>query len=257
MRIRPLRPWFVILALALLATACAAPQASPSIVSATNPPAATSPAPATSSAAATSPVPVTGSTSAPASTSSSTALPSGEILFTLVQGSNEASYRVREQLASLSLPSDAIGKTQDVSGQIVIKPDGSVDSALSKFTVNVTSLVSDQNMRDNYVRRSILQTDQYPQVVFVPSQISGLPSPLPQSGQVSFQVSGDLTVRNVTKPVTWDVTGTVQGNQATGQATTTFTFEDFSLTQPRVPVVLSVEDHITLQVSLTLQRATN
>jgi hypothetical protein len=61
----------------------------------------------------------------------------------------------------------------------------------------------------------------------------------------------------VTKPVTWNVTGSVQNGQATGVATTTFTFEDFNLPQPRVPVVLSVVDSITLEVDLTCQRQTS
>jgi polyisoprenoid-binding protein YceI len=72
---------------------------------------------------------------------------------------------------------------------------------------------------------------------------------------VSFKVSGDLTIHNVTKPVSWDVTGQVQADQATGVATTTFKFEDFGLNQPQVPVVLSVVDSITLEVDLTLQKA--
>ena len=68
-------------------------------------------------------------------------------------------------------------------------------------------------------------------------------------------MTGDLTVRDVTKPVTWDVTGTIENGQATGTATTSFTFSEFNLTQPRVPVVLSVEDNIKLEVDLTLQPA--
>src|SRR5574342_752883 len=36
---------------------------------------------------------------------------SDSILLTLVQGKSEARYRVREQLANVSLPSDAIGRT--------------------------------------------------------------------------------------------------------------------------------------------------
>ena len=170
---------------------------------------------------------------------------------------SEARYRVREQLANLSLPNDAIGSTRQFAGTIVVKLDATIVSSDSKFVVNLGSLKSDQSQRDNFLRRSVLQTDQYPTVVFVPTQVTGLSSTLPPSGPVSFKLIGDLTIRNVTKPVTWDVTGQVQGDQMTGQATTSFKFDYFGLTQPRVPVVLSVEDNIRLELDVTLQRADN
>jgi len=174
----------------------------------------------------------------------------------MVQSISSASFKVREQLASRPLPSDAIGKTSDMTGAIALNPDGTINTSVSKIVVNVTAMQSDSSMRDGYIRRVILQTDQYPTVTFVPTKITGV-NPLTASGQVSFQVTGNLTIKNVTKPVTWNVTGSVQNGQATGVATTTFTFEDFNLPQPRVPVVLSVVDSITLEVDLTCQLQTN
>jgi polyisoprenoid-binding protein YceI len=170
-----------------------------------------------------------------------------------VASGSQASYAVREQLASLSLPSDAIGTTSAVSGSISVNPDGSIDSANSKITVDVSTLHTDSGMRDNYVARNILQSGQYPQAVFVATQVSGLPKTLPQSGRVSFKLTGNLTIRNVTKPVTWDVSGAITNGKAAGTATTSFTFEDFNLSQPHVGMVLSVVDKITLTVTVTLQ----
>ncbi len=175
---------------------------------------------------------------------------------TIVAGKSMASYQVREQLASLSFPSDAIGKTDQITGMIGLKPDGSIDTAVSKFTVDLASLQSDKGMRDNFLRRVVLHTDQYPQAVFVPTQVSGLTLPL-KTGDVSFKVTGDMTIENVTKPVTWDVTGNFQGNAATGKATTTFKFEDFNLTQPHVASVLSIVDKITLNIDLSMQKVSN
>jgi polyisoprenoid-binding protein YceI len=169
---------------------------------------------------------------------------------------SEARYRVREQLVKNDLPNDAVGRTKDISGSITIKPDGTIDSTNSKIVVNVASLKTDQNMRDNFVRRNVLQTAQYPEVTFVPTQVSGLTWPLPQTGPVNFKLSGNLTIRDVTKPVTWEVSGNIQdGNtaQASGLAKTTFKFEDFNLNQPQVPVVLSIVDKIDLEVDVVLQ----
>ena len=165
---------------------------------------------------------------------------------------SEASYAVREQLARLNFPSDAIGKTNAITGSITLNSDGTIDSSSSKFTVDVSTLKSDEALRDRYVARNVLQSDKYPLVVFVPTKVDGFPATLPTSGNLAFTLTGNLTIRDVTKPVTWQVNGTANNQAATGQAVTTFKFEDFNLPQPRVPVVLSVQDQITLTVSMSI-----
>lgn len=183
---------------------------------------------------------------------------SGGLVIAIDPQNSEARYRVREQLANVDLPSDAIGKTKAITGSMTIKPDGTIDTANSKFVVDLSTLQSDRSMRDNFLKRSVLQTSQFPTATFVPAKVSGLSWPLPQTGAVTFQLTGDLTIRDVTKQVTWDVTGNIQNGQtgqALGLAKTTFKFEDFKLDQPRVPVVLSIEDSITLEVDVALQSA--
>jgi polyisoprenoid-binding protein YceI len=177
------------------------------------------------------------------------------IVYQIVPENSKANYRVTEQLVNNDLPNDAIGVTNGISGSITMLPDGTIDKTKSKFTVDLTSLQSDKSMRDNFVKRNILDTANYPNAVFVPTEIKGLPSPLPQSGSVTFQVSGDLTIKDVTRPVIWDVTGEIKNGIATGKATTAFKFADFNLNQPKVPVVLSVVDKITLEVDVALKPA--
>jgi polyisoprenoid-binding protein YceI len=192
---------------------------------------------------------------APKATSQTVSDSSGSIIkLEVVPAKSEARYRVREQLASLSLPSDAIGKTSAITGTIVGKTDGTILSSDSKFVVDLSTLQSDRSQRDNFLRRNVLQTDQYPDATFVPTQATGLPSGFPSSGQASFKLTGNLTIRNVTKPVTWDVS--CQGQQTEGlcHATTSFHFEYFDLTQPHVSVVLSIVNNITLEVDIYLRR---
>lgn len=169
------------------------------------------------------------------------------IRLTFVSGESEARYRVREQLARLSLPSDAVGSTRDVAGTIVINPDGTIVAEESKVTVDLRTLKSDEDRRDNFLRRRTLQTDQFPFAEFVPLEARGLPSALPESGAATFQLAGELTIRDVTRQVVWDVTATIEDAKVVGQAQTVFTFADFNLTQPQVPLVLSVEDNIRLE----------
>jgi polyisoprenoid-binding protein YceI len=72
---------------------------------------------------------------------------------------------------------------------------------------------------------------------------------------VTFQLVGDMTIHSVTRPATWDVTAQVNGQELSGSASTSFTFEDFGMTPPRVPVVLSVEDNIKLEIDFHLVAA--
>ena len=194
-------------------------------------------------------------TAAPADVQTGLADASSDVIrLVLVPDKSEARYRVREQLAGVSFPSDAVGATKAFTGTIVGKTDGTILSDQSKFQVDLRTLKSDEGVRDNFIGRSVLETNRYPYATFVPTSAPGLPLKLPDSGQVAFQLVGNLTIRDVTKPVTWDVSGKVTGNTATGTATTTFTFEDFDLTQPHVARVLSIVDSIRLELDLTLQR---
>lgn len=179
----------------------------------------------------------------------------GQIRLVLASGGNQAKYVVREQLAELSFPSDAIGTTNAVSGAIVLDQNGSVARDQSKFTVDLRTLQSDRRQRDNFIQRNTLETSQFPSADFTPAAVQGLPTPLPTSGAVKFQLTGDLTIHGVTRPATWDVSAQVNGNDLTGTATTSFKFEDFGMQVPTVMVVLSVEDNIKLEYDFHLALA--
>ena len=178
--------------------------------------------------------------------SASTASPPGQSYIVAPDG-NEARYRVREQLAGFDLPKDAIGATKDVKGRIVIGPDGKVVKDGSKVSIDLASLKSDQARRDNFLRRATLETSKYPQAELVPVALEGLLLPIAPGSSQTFSVRGDLTVHGATHPTIWQVTARAEGNGIVGSATTAFTFKDFGLDQPKVPVVLSVADTIRLE----------
>ena len=189
---------------------------------------------------------------ATAATANATAPALAGLHLTVAPTGNEARYRIREQLVRVDLPNDAIGKTAEISGGIGVGADGKIIPAESKFVVNVGSLKSDRDRRDGYVRGRVLETDQYPTVEFTPTWFRGLPAKLPTSGSHTFDVIGNLTVHGVTRPTTWHVTAEPKNGQVIGNAYTVFTFSDFSMTQPRVPIVLSVADTIRLEYDFTL-----
>jgi polyisoprenoid-binding protein YceI len=177
----------------------------------------------------------------------------GQLRLVLAASGNEARYLVREQLAGVSLPSDAVGATSAVTGVMVLTADGAVVSEESSFAVDLTTLRSDSNLRDGFIQRNTLETGRFPTAEFVPVEALGLPSPLPTSGEVTFQLVGDLTLHGVTQRVTWDVTArAADGRELVGTAATRFTFGDFGMAIPRVARVLSIEDHIRLEYDFHL-----
>jgi polyisoprenoid-binding protein YceI len=181
--------------------------------------------------------------------------PGAQLRYRVVAEQSEARYSIREQLAGFNLPNDAVGTTDAIEGSIVLDGQGRSLAEDSRLTVDLRKLQSDRDRRDNYVRRNTLETERYPTTVFVPTHIRGLPSPLPQSGTASFELIGDLTVRDVTRRVTWEATATFNGPDVNVQAKTAFRFADFGLTIPRVSSVLSVEDNIRLEADFLLRRS--
>ena len=116
---------------------------------------------------------------------------------------NTVRYRVREQLVGHDLPNDAVGETARLTGAISIDSSGNVIRDASKFTVDAGSFVSDKDRRDGFVRGRLLEADAYPTIVFVPTGVRGVSLPLPKSGTRDIEMTGDLTVRGVTRPTTW------------------------------------------------------
>ena len=164
---------------------------------------------------------------------------------------SRARYLVREQLARLDFPNDAVGETSQVTGAITLDADGRVISDESTIVVNLASLVSDSDRRDGYVHSRTLETDTYPDATLVVKEAPGLPWPLPTQGEATFQIVGDMTIKGVTRPLTWDATAQFGEESVTGQAKTAFTFGEFGIAVPRVRVVLSVDDNIRLELDFT------
>ena len=168
-----------------------------------------------------------------------------------VADASRARYLVREQLARLDFPIDAVGETSQVTGAIALDADGRVISDESTIVVNLASLVSDSDRRDGYLGSRTLETDTYPDATLVVKEAPGLPWPLPAQGEATFQIVGDMTIKGVTRPLTWDATAQFAEESVTGQAKTAFTFGEFGIEVPRVRVVLSVDDNIRLELDFT------
>lgn len=173
------------------------------------------------------------------------------VRYRIVPEESEVRYRVRERIARLNFPTDAVGATQQITGEIVLDDDGQV-AASSRFEVDLRTLKSNRERRDRYLRQNTLQTAQYPMMVFVPTALDGLDYPLPTSGTHAFRLVGQMTLHGVTKEAVLDAELEFSVDGARGLATTRFTFGDYDLTIPRMIALLSVADDIRLEFDLVL-----
>ena len=133
------------------------------------------------------------------------AAPAGEpgVAGTWTVAEATAGYRVREQLANLPAESDAVGRTNDVTGSITLV--GAGDGAQlteGSLTVDTTTLVSDESRRDNRLRSEGLETDAFPTATFTITQPVDIPAAAVAGTATDVSLVGDLTLHGVTKAVT-------------------------------------------------------
>jgi polyisoprenoid-binding protein YceI len=142
-----------------------------------------------------------------------------------------------------------------VQGEIRVdrgSPDG---TTVGPIQVQADDLATDSSLRDRAIRNFILQTASFPQIVFTPSSIAGLPASASPGETFSFTITGDLAIRDVTRTVTFDVTLHAESEERlTGLATATILRSDYGLTIPSVPSVADVSQDVRLELEIVAVR---
>ncbi|MBO0779323.1 MAG: YceI family protein [Ktedonobacteraceae bacterium] len=175
---------------------------------------------------------------------------SGLRSFSIVPAQTTASYKVHENLIIHNQPStDAVGKTQDVSGTFSIRTNQAPLVAALNVTVNLSTLKTDEAMRDRYVRNNALQTDAYPNATFVSTCTQGMPASYSEGQEITFKMVGNLTMHGKTNQEIFSVVGKLSGDTVTGTATTTLFMTDFGIEPPNLANVAIAEDRtqVTLE----------
>jgi polyisoprenoid-binding protein YceI len=178
--------------------------------------------------------------------------PTGARHFVIDPAQSEAKYVVRESLRGLK--TNAVGTTKAVEGDVYLTSEGLSDATESSFRVDLSTLKSDENMRDNYIKRNTLQTDQFQYATFTIDNVTGFPADYVEDTEVEMTLSGTLTIRDVSKPVTWAVKARQAGDALSAVADLTIKFKDFGMSPPNVTIA-QAEDDIQLQVVPVAQEA--
>ncbi|HSN73971.1 MAG TPA: YceI family protein [Anaerolineae bacterium] len=168
-------------------------------------------------------------------------------IFEIIQAESEARFIIDEVLRGS--PVTVVGVTDQVAGQIAIDPASPAATQLGEVRVNARTLATDNDFRNRAIKNQILDTNTYEFVSFQPTEMVDLPETATVGQPFTFQVVGDLTIRDVTQQVTFEVTVTpVSGSRIEGLATTTFPYRDFGLAIPDAPSVDTVADDVTLEL---------
>ena len=165
----------------------------------------------------------------------------------LVTEGSEITFTVGEQLTRLPLPNDAVVRTTALSGQL------NFDGQPSEVAVDLSTLSSDQDFRDQYMRGRMFNNN--PVAVFTVNDLSGLPDEFFSGEMFTRQVAGILNINGVDVPLTFDLEIRNDGDVLNILASTVFTWDQVQMPVPTARIVVSVEDEVSVQLLLVAKPA--
>ena len=167
-------------------------------------------------------------------------------------GSSYVGYRVKEQLAFLDSPNEAVGRSSAVTGTMEVAGDTVEDV---RIEADLTRLTSDETRRDNAIRQRGLESERYPTATLELAEPIKLAKAPVEGEEVRGQGKGRLTVHGVTREVELDLRGRWSGStiQVVGQLPVRMS--DYQIEAPRFGPVVSIEDSAAVDFSLVFERA--
>ncbi len=103
--------------------------------------------------------------------------------------------------------------------------------------------------------QSALATSQYPTATFTLTQSVDLGPAAATGASISVTAVGDLTIHGTTKQVEIPLQAQLVNGTAVVVGSIDLTFADYGVAVPTSPVVVSVDDHGTLEFQLLLKRS--
>ena len=171
----------------------------------------------------------------------------GNTTYTISQDSSKASFVIDEVLNGA--PVTVVGSTNQVAGQLSVNPTSPAAAQIGTIQINARTFATDSANRDKATQNRILETESYEYITFVPTSLVGLPETATVGQSYTFQIVGQLTIRDQTHEATFNATvtpaadGTLQGN-----VTTTINYADWGIAVPSVPFVTGLAETVTLNL---------
>jgi polyisoprenoid-binding protein YceI len=144
--------------------------------------------------------------------------------------------------------SNVQGEFTKISGTVDLD-ENDITKSVVNATIDTTSLDTRVTMRDNDLKsEKFFNVAKFPTMTFKSTKIE-------KTGDGTAKMTGDLTIRDVTKSVTFDVTGPTPAIKAMGgmrrgvSATTKINRQDFGLTADPSPMI---GDEVTITLDIEM-----
>lgn len=178
------------------------------------------------------------------------------VLFEISQADSEVRFTLDELLRGN--PKTVVGVSNQVAGQISVDFNDLSTIQVGIIQVNARTFATDNEFRNNAIQNRILHTNDFEFITFTPTNLSGLPDSVAIGDSVTFAMTGDLTIQDVTTQVTFDVTATaVSAERIEGLASTTIQRADYGLNIPNAPGVADVDEAVLLEIDFVALATTN
>ena len=173
--------------------------------------------------------------------------------FRIVPERSEARYEVSEELTFLGIPLHlATGRTSEMSGELSFYRDSTDGEKLvvtsGRFQVDLSTLVSDDVRRDERIREQWLESDRYPLAIFEAKEVRGFPDDLPpdagHTATWSFDLKGEMTVRDVTREETFKIRVNIIEESMEGTANATLKMKNYGFNPPEIAGLFKVENDV-------------
>lgn len=178
-----------------------------------------------------------------------TPLPTGARRFVVVSERSLATIRVREQVAAIPAPGDAVLTTRSFVGAVVLLADGAFASG-SMLAADLDTLKSDEPLRDEWIKFNTLNTRVYPRAEYTLARVSGVPLPLAADGEWDATLDGTMKIHGVERALVWPVRVTRSAGEVRVRGTTAFKFGDYGMAVPANRLILSVVDDVRLEIDV-------
>lgn len=173
----------------------------------------------------------------------------GETVYRIDATESSARYEVGETIAGQGAGT-AEGTTQGIAGDIALDKGRPAESRVGEIVIDLRQLRSDNSLRDRRIRADFLESEEFPLARFTTTAVEDMPEALPDSGDITFTLVGDLTVKETTLPAEWVVTARMVGDELTATATTTVKMSDYDIGPISIAGLVRTEDDVALTLEL-------
>ena len=176
-----------------------------------------------------------------------------ERLYRIVpEAGSRASYHIDERLGGLSRTT--VGTTRVVAGEIAVNLVDLPASRIGEIVTNVEMFQSDSALRDKRIRHDYLESSHWPFVRFRPTAIEGLDADFADGDPYDIAVTGELTVKDVTRTETFSGSVTVTPEALTADMSATVLTSDYGVGPINIARLVHTSDEVVLVFELVADR---